>query len=285
MSIKASEVKNLREKTGLGMMECKRALEEAKGDIDLAITNKRKNSALKAEKKSSRTAIEGVILIQSNNSSNNSIILEINCETDFVAKDENFINFTNDVMQTCFESPEKTLEELSTESLEEKRQSLVQKIGENIIIRRKSNISSGFISSYCHANNKIGVIVSLENENEELGKDIAMHIAASSPIVINPEDVEDELLSKEREIIAAQVASSDKPEEIIEKMISGRLNKFLSEVSLVNQPFVKDPSKKVKTLIEESNNKVLSFTRFEVGEGIKVEKKDFAEEVKEQLSK
>jgi elongation factor Ts len=285
MSIKASEVKNLREKTGLGMMECKKALEEAKGDIDLAITNLRKNSALKAEKKSSRTAIEGVILIQSNNSSNNSIILEINCETDFVAKDENFINFTNDVMQTCFESPEKTLEELSTESLEEKRQSLVQKIGENIIIRRKSNISSGFISSYCHANNKIGVIVSLENENEELGKDIAMHIAASSPIVINPEDVEDELLSKEREIIAAQVASSDKPEEIIEKMISGRLNKFLSEVSLVNQPFVKDPSEKVKALIEKSNNKVLSFTRFEVGEGIKVEKKDFAEEVKEQLSK
>ena len=285
MSIKASEVKNLREKTGLGMMECKRALEEAKGDIDLAITNLRKNSALKAEKKSSRTAIEGVILIQSNNSSNNSIILEINCETDFVAKDENFINFTNDVMQTCFESPEKTLEELSTESLEEKRQSLVQKIGENIIIRRKSNISSGFISSYCHANNKIGVIVSLENENEELGKDIAMHIAASSPIVINPEDVDDKLLSKEREIIAAQVASSDKPEEIIEKMISGRLNKFLSEVSLVNQPFVKDPSEKVKALIEKSNNKVLSFTRFEVGEGIKVEKKDFAEEVKEQLSK
>jgi elongation factor Ts len=285
MSIKASEVKNLREKTGLGMMECKKALEEAKGDIDLAITNLRKNSALKAEKKSSRTAIEGVILIQSNNSSNNSIILEINCETDFVAKDENFINFTNDVMQTCFDSPEKTLEELSTESLEEKRQSLVQKIGENIVIRRKSNISSGFVSSYIHANNKIGVIVSLESENDELGKDIAMHIAASSPIVVNPEDVDDGLLSKEREIIAAQVAGSDKPEEIIEKMIAGRLDKFLSEVSLIKQPFVKDPSEKVKTLIEKSNNKVLSFTRFEVGEGIKVEKKDFAEEVKEQLSK
>ncbi|MDA9636279.1 translation elongation factor Ts [SAR86 cluster bacterium] len=285
MSIKASEVKNLREKTGLGMMECKKALEEAKGDIDLAITNLRKNSALKAEKKSSRTAIEGVILVQSNNSSNNSIILEINCETDFVAKDENFINFTNDVMQTCFDSPEKTLEELSTESLEEKRQSLVQKIGENIVIRRKSNISSGFVSSYIHANNKIGVIVSLESENDELGKDIAMHIAASSPIVVNPEDVDDGLLSKEREIIAAQVAGSDKPEEIIEKMIAGRLDKFLSEVSLIKQPFVKDPSEKVKTLIEKSNNKVLSFTRFEVGEGIKVEKKDFAEEVKEQLSK
>ena len=285
MSIKASEVKNLREKTGLGMMECKRALEEAKGDIDLAITNLRKNSALKAEKKSSRTAIEGVILVQANNNSNNSIILEINCETDFVAKDENFINFTNDVMQTCFESPEKTLEELSTESLEEKRQSLVQKIGENIVIRRKSNISSGFVSSYIHANNKIGVIVSLESENDELGKDIAMHIAASSPIVVNPEDVDDGLLSKEREIIAAQVAGSDKPEEIIQKMIAGRLDKFLSEVSLIKQPFVKDPSEKLKTLIEKSNNKVLSFTRFEVGEGIKVEKKDFAEEVKEQLSK
>ncbi len=284
MTIKASDVKNLREKTGLGMMECKRALEESEGDIDLAITNLRKNSALKAEKKSSRTAVEGVILTKSDQSSNNSIILEINCETDFVAKDENFKSFTNDVLETCFDAPEKSLEDLSEDSLEEKRQSLVQKIGENIVIRRKSSISSGYVSSYVHANNKIGVIVSLENENEVLGKDIAMHIAASSPLVVNPEDVDDELLSKEREIITAQVSGSDKPEEIIEKMISGRLDKFLSEVSLINQPFVKDPSKKIKSLIEEFNNKVLSFTRFEVGEGIEVEKKDFAEEVQAQLN-
>ena len=188
------------------------------------------------------------------------------------------------MLVTCFESPDKSLENLSAESLEDRRQSLVQKIGENIVIRRKSNISSGFVSSYIHANNKIGVIVSLENENEVLGKDIAMHIAASNPLVVNPEDVDNELLSKEREIIAAQVSGSDKPEEIIEKMISGRLDKFLSEISLINQPFVKDPSKKVKSLIEESNNKVLSFVRFEVGEGIEVEKKDFAEEVQAQLN-
>ena len=187
MTIKASDVKDLREKTGLGMMECKRALEEASGDIDLAITNLRKNSALKAEKKSSRTAVEGIILTKNNQSSNNSIILEINCETDFVAKDENFVSFAQDVLDICFNSPNKNLEDLLSESIEKKRQSLVQKIGENIVVRRKANIVDGYVSEYIHGNNKIGVIVSLENENEELGKDIAMHIAASSPLVVNPE--------------------------------------------------------------------------------------------------
>ena len=284
MTIKASDVKNLREKTGLGMMECKRALEEASGDIDLAITNLRKNSALKAEKKSSRTAVEGIVLTKNNQSSNNSIILEVNCETDFVAKDENFINFTQDVLDVCFNSPQKSLEDLLSESLEEKRQSLVQKIGENIVVRRKANILEGYVSEYIHGNNKIGVIVSLKNENEELGKDIAMHIAASSPLVVNPEDVDVDLLSKEREIISAQVSGSDKPKEIIEKMVSGRLDKFLSEVSLINQLFVKDPSEKISSLLSKSNNKVISFVRFEVGEGIEVEKKDFAKEVQEQLN-
>ena len=284
MTIKASDVKDLREKTGLGMMECKRALEEANGDIDLAITNLRKNSALKAEKKSSRAAVEGVILTKNNQSSNNSIILEINCETDFVAKDENFVSFAQDVLDICFNFPNKSLEDLLSESLEEKRQRLVQKIGENIVVRRKANIVDGHVSEYIHGNNKIGVIVSLENENEELGKDIAMHIAASSPLVVNPEDVDADLLSKEREIISAQVSGSDKPQEIIEKMVSGRLDKFLSEVSLINQPFVKDPSEKISSLLSKSKNKVISFLRFEVGEGIEVEKKDFAKEVQEQLN-
>ena len=284
MTIKASDVKDLREKTGLGMMECKRALEEANGDIDLAITNLRKNSALKAEKKSSRTAVEGIVLTRNNQSSNNSIILEINCETDFVAKDENFANFTQDVLEVCFNSPQKSLEDLLNESLEEKRQSLVQKVGENIVVRRKANIVEGYVSEYIHGNSKIGVIVSLENENEELGKDIAMHIAASSPLVVNPEDLDVDLLSKEREIISAQVSGSDKPQEIIEKMVSGRLDKFLSEVSLINQPFVKNPSEKISSLLSKSNNKIISFVRFEVGEGIEVEKKDFAEEVQEQLN-
>lgn len=282
MSISASEVKNLREKTGLGMMECKKALEEAKGDAELAITNLRKNSALKAEKKSSRTAVEGVILSSTENSKN-SILVEINCETDFVAKDESFLKFTEEVMETCIISSGESLESLLSSSLEEKRQNLVQKIGENIVIRRKFNISASFVYSYIHGNKKIGVLLSLEKDNEDLGKDLAMHIAASSPLAINSEDISKDVVEKEKEIIEAQVSDSDKPQEIIEKMISGRLNKFLSEVSLVDQPFVKDPSIKISELLKNNDNSVLDFIRYEVGEGIEVEKKDFAEEVQAQL--
>ena len=282
MSISASDVKNLREKTGLGMMECKKALEEAKGDAELAITNLRKNSALKAEKKSSRTAVEGVILSSTENSKN-SILVEINCETDFVAKDESFLKFTEEVMETCINSSGESLESLLSSSLEEKRQNLVQKIGENIVIRRKFNISASFVYSYIHGNKKIGVLLSLEKDNEDLGKDLAMHIAASSPLAINSEDISKDVVKKEKEIIEAQVSDSDKPQEIIEKMISGRLNKFLSEVSLVDQPFVKDPSIKISELLKNNDNSVLDFIRYEVGEGIEVEKKDFAEEVQAQL--
>ena len=282
MSISASDVKNLREKTGLGMMECKKALEEAKGDAELAITNLRKNSALKAEKKSSRTAVEGVILSSTENSKN-SILVEINCETDFVAKDESFLKFTEEVMETCINSSGESLESLLSGSLEEKRQNLVQKIGENIVIRRKFNISASFVYSYIHGNKKIGVLLSLEKDNEDLGKDLAMHIAASSPLAINSEDISKDVVEKEKEIIEAQVSDSDKPQEIIEKMISGRLNKFLSEVSLVDQPFVKDPSIKISELLKNNDNSVLDFIRYEVGEGIEVEKKDFAEEVQAQL--
>ena len=282
MSISASDVKNLREKTGLGMMECKKALEEAKGDAELAITNLRKNSALKAEKKSSRTAVEGVVLSSTENSKN-SILVEINCETDFVAKDESFLKFTEEVMETCINSSGESLESLLSSSLEEKRQNLVQKIGENIVIRRKFNISASFVYSYIHGNKKIGVLLSLEKDNEDLGKDLAMHIAASSPLAINSEDISKDVVEKEKEIIEAQVSDSDKPQEIIEKMISGRLNKFLSEVSLVDQPFVKDPSIKISELLKNNDNSVLDFIRYEVGEGIEVEKKDFAEEVQAQL--
>ena len=203
MSISASDVKNLREKTGLGMMECKKALEEAKGDAELAITNLRKNSALKAEKKSSRTAVEGVILSSTENSKN-SILVEINCETDFVAKDESFLKFTEEVMETCINSSGESLESLLSSSLEEKRQNLVQKIGENIVIRRKFNISASFVYSYIHGNKKIGVLLSLEKDNEDLGKDLAMHIAASNPRAINSEDRSKDGVEKEKEIITAQ---------------------------------------------------------------------------------
>ncbi len=282
MNISAKDVKDLREKTGLGMMECKKALEEAGGDSDLAITNLRKNSALKAEKKSSRTAVEGVILSDTSDSSN-SILIEINCETDFVAKDANFSAFAEEVLETCLSSPNASLEKLLSDSLEEKRQNLVQKIGENIVIRRKINVSSPFVYSYIHGNKKIGVLVSLEQENEELGKDLAMHVAASNPLAISPEEISEEIINKEKEIIEAQVSDADKPLEIIEKMTSGRLKKFLSEVSLIDQPFVKDPSLNVSQLLKNNDNSVLSFIRYEVGEGIEVEKKDFAEEVQAQL--
>ena len=283
MTIKASEVKLLREKTGLGMMECKKALLESEGDIDLAITNLRKNSALKAEKKSSRTAAEGKILSKIDPSKNIAILLEINCETDFVAKDQSFIDFCHETLNYCLENYDSSLEILHSDYLEEKRQSLIQKIGENIVIRRKEVINSEFIYSYVHGNNKIGSILSISDENDVVGNDVAMHIAASAPLVVSSEDLDKELISKEEEIILAQVADSSKPKDIIEKMVSGRLEKFKSEVSLLSQPFVKNPSQKIQNLLEENSLKVLKFFRYELGEGIEIKKMDFAEEVKSQL--
>ena len=283
MTIKASEVKLLREKTGLGMMECKKALLESEGDIDLAITNLRKNSALKAEKKSSRTAAEGKILSKIDPSKNIAILLEINCETDFVAKDQSFIDFCHETLNYCLENYDSSLEILHSDYLEEKRQSLIQKIGENIVIRRKEVINSEFIYSYVHGNNKIGSILSISNENDVVGNDVAMHIAASAPLVVSSEDLDKELINKEEEIFLAQVADSNKPKDILEKMVSGRLEKFKSEVSLLSQPFVKNPSQKIQNLLEENSLKVLKFFRYELGEGIEIKKMDFAEEVKSQL--
>ena len=283
MTIKASEVKLLREKTGLGMMECKKALLESEGDIDIAITNLRKNSALKAEKKSSRTAAEGKILSKIDPSKNIAILLEINCETDFVAKDQSFIDFCHETLNYCLENYDSSLEILHSDYLEEKRQSLIQKIGENIVIRRKEVINSEFIYSYVHGNNKIGSILSISNENDVVGNDVAMHIAASAPLVVSSADLDKELINKEEEIILAQVADSSKPKDIIEKMVSGRLEKFKSEVSLLSQPFVKNPSQKIQNLLEENSLKVLKFFRYELGEGIEIKKMDFAEEVKSQL--
>ena len=283
MTIKASEVKLLRDKTGLGMMECKKALLESEGDIDLAITNLRKNSALKAEKKSLRTAAEGKILSKIDSSNNIAILLEINCETDFVAKDQSFIDFCDDTLDCCLKNFDSSLEVLHENYLEEKRQSLIQKIGENIVIRRKEVINSEFIYLYIHGNNKIGSILSISKENDVIGNDVAMHIAASAPLVISADDLDAGLINKEKEIILAQVADSNKPKDILEKMVSGRLEKFKSEVSLLSQPFVKDPSQKIQNLLKENSIEVLEFFRYELGEGIEVEKMDFAEEVKSQL--
>ena len=282
MTIKAQDVKELREKTGLGMMECKKALEEANGNLEEAIKNLRKSSALKAEKKASRTAVEGIIT--SKISDKEITFVEVNCETDFVAKDENFINFCEEALKVAVDIPseEKLLEKVA-ESMEKKRMSLVQKIGENIIIRKVKKISGEVLESYIHSNKKIAAGVSLDKGSPEIAKEVAMHIAASNPIVLSPEDLDESYVKSEREIFRSQVEKEDKPEEIKEKMIQGKLNKQLADVSLLKQPFVKDPSKSVEAFLSETNTKISSFIRIEVGEGIEVEKKDFAEEVQSQL--
>ena len=282
MTIKASDVKNLRDKTGLGMMECKKALEEASGNLEEAITNLRKNSALKAEKKSGRTAVEGIILAEKTDKE--IIFVEVNCETDFVAKDQNFLDFCNETLAlaTHKSSSENILEEVSS-AMEEKRMSLVQKIGENIIIRKIEVISGEITEFYIHSNRKIASGVSLISGSEAVAKEISMHIAATNPIVLSPEDLDTEFIEKEREIFRSQVENTDKPKEILEKMVEGKLNKQLSDISLLKQPFVKDPSKKIETFLSESNSEIKSFVRLEVGEGIEIEKKDFAEEVQSQL--
>ena len=282
MTIKAQDVKELREKTGLGMMECKKALEQANGNLEEAIKNLRKSSALKAEKKASRTAVEGIITSKTSNKE--ITFLEVNCETDFVAKDENFINFCEETLKIAVDtsSKENLLDEVS-QAMEKQRMSLVQKIGENIIIRKVKKITGEVLESYIHSNKKIAAGVSLEQGNPEIAKEVAMHIAATNPIVLSPEDLDESYINSEREIFKSQVEKEDKPEEIKEKMIQGKLNKQLADVSLLKQPFVKDPSKSVEAFLSDSNAKISSFVRIEVGEGIEVEKKDFAEEVQSQL--
>ena len=282
MAIKAQDVKELREKTGLGMMECKKALEEANGNLAEAIKNLRKSSALKAEKKASRTAVEGIIT--SKISDKEITFVEVNCETDFVAKDDNFINFCEEALKVAVDtsSNENLLDKVS-ESMEKQRMSLVQKIGENIIIRKVLKITGEVLESYIHSNKKIAAGVSLDQGSPEIAKEVAMHIAACNPIVLSPENLDESYINSEREIFRSQVEKEDKPEEIKEKMIQGKLNKQLADVSLLKQPFVKDPSKSVEAFLSESNTKISSFVRIEVGEGIEVEKKDFADEVKSQL--
>ena len=282
MSIKAVDVKNLREKTGLGMMECKKALEESQGNLEEAITNLRKNSALKAEKKSSRTAVEGIIVAEKKE--NDIVFVEINCETDFVAKDNNFIDFCNESLNFAIENLDKEnlLEEVSN-GMEEKRMSLVQKIGENVIVRKVEKLTGEILAFYIHSNKKIAAGVAFNTGEENIAKEIAMHVAASNPLVLSPSDLDENYINREREIFKSQVEKEDKPLEILEKMIEGKLNKQLSDVSLLKQPFVKDPSKKIEAFLSETSSEILSFIRIEIGEGIEVEKKDFAEEVKSQL--
>ena len=281
-TISASQVKELREKTGLGLMDCKKALEEANGDIDLAIEELRKTSGIKASKKSGRSAADGLIGIT--NKDKDFFMIEVNCETDFVARDDSYINFTNETLDTYSNNPSHSLEQLLESGVEDNREKLVQKLGENIVVRRLAKSDESSISgSYLHSNHKIGCIVSLEGGDEALANDIAMHAAATDPMAVSPLDIPQETVDKEREIFKAQSEESGKPPEIIEKMIEGKISKFLAEVSLTEQDFVKDPNVKISKLLADNNASILSFTRYEVGEGIEVEKVDFASEVMSQI--
>ena len=282
-NISASQVKELREKTGLGLMDCKKALEDTNGDLDLAVEELRKTSGIKASKKSSRSAADGLIGIKS--LQGKSFMVEINCETDFVARDDSFNSFMQEVLEIVSSNRDKSLEELLEEGIEEKREKLVQKLGENIVVRRIAASVDNADSSgvYLHSNNKIGTIISLKEGTEELAKDIAMHAAATDPMAISPSDISQDVIDKEREIYVAQSEESGKPAEIVEKMIEGKIRKFLSEVSLTEQEFVKDPTIKINDLLKNNNASIVGFTRFEVGEGIEVEKVDFASEVMSQI--
>jgi len=281
----AALVKELRERTGLGLLECKKALADAGGDIDAAIEALRKSSGMKAAKKAGRTAADGVVAIQTAADGSFGAMVEVNSETDFVARDENFLGFVSTVVGKAFEEQISDVETLAGGETEDARQALVQKIGENISVRRVVNhrASDGVIGGYVHGNNRIAVLVALKGGSEELARDVAMHVAAVNPQVVSPADMPEEQVAKEREIYAAQAQDSGKPPEIVEKMIDGRIRKFLSENSLTEQAFVKDPDTTVGKLVASAGAEVVGFTRFEVGEGIEVEKVDFAAEVAAQL--
>ncbi len=281
----ASQVKELRERTGLGLLECKKALAAANGDIDTAIEELRKSSGMKAAKKAGRTAADGVVAARVADDGSYAIVAEVNSETDFVARDEGFLAFVGKVVDAAFEARETDVAKLMEGDLETAREALVQKIGENIGVRRVALTSAadGVVGAYVHGNNRIAVLVELSGGDQDLARDVAMHVAAVNPQVVAPDDMPEEVIAKEKEIYTAQALESGKPAEIVEKMIGGRIKKFLAENSLVEQPFVKDPDTTVGKLVSAAGASVASFVRFEVGEGIEVEQVDFAAEVAAQL--
>lgn len=291
MSISAALVMKLRERTGAGMMECKKALVATNGDIEEAISVMRKAGQAKADKKADRIAAEGVIVILRSTDGRTAVMLEINSETDFVARDDNFTRFAEQVAAVALNNPAITdcdalashAMQNSSQTVEQARQELIAKIGENIKLRRMERIScEGVVGAYLHGT-RIGVLVALKNGEEALAKDIAMHIAASRPLVIHRDQVSKEAIENERDIFMAQARESGKPQDIIDKMIDGRINKFIDEVSLLGQPFVKDPNIKVGQLLKEKQADIITFIRFEVGEGIEKKEDNFVEEVMAQV--
>ena len=285
MSITASQVKELREMSGVGMMECKKALVETDGDLNKALDLLRANSSLKAEKKASRVAADGEVKIAKN--SEYSSLIEINSETDFAAKDSKFKDFAGEVAEYLVNNQITDMADLSS-IFEEKRQSLIQSIGENIQLRRLQTLdvpSGGCIGAYLHSDGKLAALVSIDTDNMELAKDLAMHVSATNPTCLQSEDIDPELLERERSIFLAQAEESGKDESIMEKMVEGKVKRFLSEVTLVSQGFVKNPDQSIEELLKENNTSIIAFARLKVGEGIEVEVKDFAAEVAEQLQK
>jgi len=281
----AALVKELRERTGLGLLECKKALAEAGGDIEKAIEELRKSSGMKAAKKAGRTAADGVVLARVSEDGSYGMVVEVNSETDFVARDDNFLGFANSVAAAALSARTTDVAAVMEGDLEAARERLVQKIGENIGVRRIDAIDAGdgVVGAYVHGNNRIAVLVALQGGDQDLARDVAMHVAAVNPQVVSPDDMPQELIEKEKEIYTAQALESGKPAEIVEKMIGGRIKKFLAENSLVEQAFVKDPDTTVGKLVKAAGASVTAFIRFEVGEGIEVHKVDFAEEVAAQL--
>jgi elongation factor Ts len=286
-AISASMVKELRERTGSGMMECKKALVEANGDMELAIENMRKAGLAKADKKSGRIAAEGIIGVKTSADGKAVAIVDINCETDFVAKSEAFVDFVNSVTEALLNANIETEEQLLTMPLEggvtvdEMRRGLISTLGENITVRRFEKFKTdGGTACYLHGS-KIGVIVELAVADPELGKDVAMHIAASKPLCVSEDQVAADTIEKEKEIFLAQQEEKikGKPADIVEKMVAGRVSKFLAEVTLLGQPFIKDDKLTVGKLVSGKGNTVVRFSRFEVGEGIEKKEEDFAAEV------
>ncbi len=284
--ITAAMVKELRDRTGSGMMECKKALTETAGDIEAAIELMRKSGQANADKKSGRAAAEGALIIR--NDDKFGVIVEVNCETDFVTKNEDFINFANQVADLAFENRAQSVDDLATlkigeQTVDEARRDLIAKIGENITVRRLESLEAkGKIGAYVHGV-RIAAIVDINSDDDELLHDIAMHVAASNPTCVSADDAPQDVLARERDIFTAQAKESGRPENIQEKMIEGRMRKFLEEITLLGQPFVKDPDLTIDKLLKSKDASANAFVRFELGEGVEVEETDFATEVMEQL--
>ncbi|MFN2339327.1 MAG: translation elongation factor Ts [Gammaproteobacteria bacterium] len=291
MSISAAQVKELRERTGSGMMECKKALVEAGGDMEAAVELLRKSGAAKADKKAGRVASEGLIMIEIGADGKRGVMVEVNSETDFVARKDDFQQFAAAVARRALSDKPADVAALSAlpladggETIEDARKNMVATIGENITVRRMLAIdaTAGTLAQYLHGG-RIGVLVELQGGNEDLARDVAMHIAASRPVCVDETQVPQELLDKEREIFIAQAQESGKPAEIIEKMIDGRMRKYLGEITLIGQPFVKDPDQTVGKLLKAAGASVVRFERLELGEGIEKKQENFAEEVMAQV--